>query len=49
MCVFFSIVFFAYAIVVMKGKSYIYDYVDKECAKPTGYFGDYDRAHIIAE
>jgi len=42
---FFAIVFFIYAGVVLKGKTYVYDYVTGECDNPIGYFGDYDRIH----
>ena len=46
---FFALVFFVYAGVVLKGKTYIYDYVTTECTNPVGYFGDYDRIHTIAD
>jgi hypothetical protein len=47
--VFFALVFFVYAGVVLKGKTYIYEYVTTECLNPIGYFGDYDRIHLIAD
>lgn len=46
---FFALIFFIYAGIVLKGKTYIYDYVTGECTNPTGYFGDYDRIHTIAD
>ncbi len=46
---FFAIVFFVYAAIVLKGKSYIYDYVTEECQNPIGYFSNYDRIHVIQE
>ena len=49
MCVFFAIVFFVIAGIVLKGKQQIYNYVQGECSNPLGYFGDYDRIHVIAE
>eukprot|EP00347_Sterkiella_histriomuscorum_P019306 403342155 len=49
MSMFFSLAFLAFAIVVFKGRSYIYDYVQQECGNPIGVFGDYDRMHQIAE
>lgn len=49
MSFFFSIAFLAFAVVVFKGRTYIYDYVKTECANPIGVFGDYDRMHTIAE
>ena len=38
-----------YGAIVLKGKTYIYNYVTTECQNPIGYFGDYDRIHKIAE
>ena len=49
MSIFFAIVFFVYAAIVLKGKKYIFDYVQGECDNPIGYFGNYDRMHVIAE
>ena len=46
---FFAIVFFACAAIVLEGKTYIYNYVTTECANPVGYFGNYDRIHRITE
>ena len=46
---FFAIVFFVYAAIVLEGKTYIYNYVTTECANPIGYFGDFERIHRISE
>lgn len=45
----FAIVFFTYGGLILKGRTYVYDYVEGECAKPLGLFGDYDRIHAIAD
>ncbi len=49
MSVFFSIAFFVFAGVVLKGRTQVYDYVQTQCKNPIGVFGDYDRVHKIAE
>jgi hypothetical protein len=46
---FFAIVFFIIAGIVLQGKTYIYNYVTTECQNPVGYFANYDRVHVIAD
>eukprot|EP00349_Pseudokeronopsis_sp_Brazil_P004991 CAMPEP_0202961522 /NCGR_PEP_ID=MMETSP1396-20130829/5578_1 /ASSEMBLY_ACC=CAM_ASM_000872 /TAXON_ID= /ORGANISM="Pseudokeronopsis sp., Strain Brazil" /LENGTH=140 /DNA_ID=CAMNT_0049681393 /DNA_START=281 /DNA_END=703 /DNA_ORIENTATION=+ len=45
----FSVIFFLYGGLILKGRNYAYDYVDKECSNPLGFFSDYDRLHLIAQ
>jgi hypothetical protein len=45
----FAIVFFTYGGLILKGRTYVYSYVEDQCANPLGLFGDYDRIHEIAE
>ena len=49
MSLFFSIAFFVFAGLVLRGRQYVFDYVQTECQNPIGVFGDYDRIHVIAE
>jgi hypothetical protein len=49
MSLFFSVAFFVFAGVVLRGRTQVYNYVQGECSNPIGIFGDYDRIHQIAE
>lgn len=44
----FAVVFFIYGGLILKGRTIVYEYIDTECQKPLGFFGDYDRIHTIA-